>query len=290
VIERYLKLTLGDPIITPTIHEYAMYVAQSAALRSACLSRQVGAAIISPAGDIIATGCNDVPKPGGGFYSAEDGKDDLRCINRYNGTCWNDEYKKRIRKEIRSILEQKLRNPEVAEILSNKISSMAKLKGLLEFSKSVHAEMAAIVSVARNGNASLQNCILYCTTFPCHNCARHIVAVGIKKVYYIEPFEKSLALELHDDSIILEPPNSKSQESKVVFAHFEGVAPRRYIELFRSTFDKKEGGKLMHHDPRKAIPIVPKFMDTYLDYESKVIEYLTKIGFSTPKKEDNEDE
>ncbi|MDN3612645.1 hypothetical protein QWZ16_23945 [Vibrio ostreicida] len=26
--------------------------------------------------------------------------------------------------------------------------------------------------------------------FPCHNCAKHIVASGIKRVVYVEPYPK----------------------------------------------------------------------------------------------------
>ncbi len=276
-LDRYIKLILGDPTISPMIDEYAMYMAQSAALRSACLSRQVGAAIVNPQGDIVATGYNDVPKSGGGLYSAEDGENDSRCINSYNGKCWNDEYKSRIVKEIKSILNEEV-DDKKAKKLSDKISGTKKIKGLLEFSRSVHAEMDAIVSVARNGNASLKDCTLFSTTFPCHNCARHIIAAGIKQVYYIEPFEKSLAVELHDDSLILEPSEPQPDSHKVAFSHFEGVAPRQYLNLFRYPFDKKEGGKLIKYDPRKAFPTIPKYLDTFLDYESKIIEHLKNIG------------
>ena len=67
---------------------------------------------------------------------------------------------------------------------------------LIEFSRTVHAEMAAIVDAARRG-VSVQDCNLYTTTFPCHECAKHIVAAGIRRVVYIEPYPKSQALSLH---------------------------------------------------------------------------------------------
>lgn len=44
-VERFLHLIHGDNSITPTKHEHAMYVAYSTAMKSSCLSRQVGAAI-----------------------------------------------------------------------------------------------------------------------------------------------------------------------------------------------------------------------------------------------------
>src|SRR5262249_14926676 len=67
-LERFLDLVFGYPYHTPAPDEYSMFVAYSAGLRSAQLSRQVGASIRSRIGDIVAVGCNDVPCPGGGLY------------------------------------------------------------------------------------------------------------------------------------------------------------------------------------------------------------------------------
>ena len=71
---------MGDKGVTPTLEENAMFHAQSAAVKSGCLSKQVGAAIVDENGNLLATGCNDVPKAGGGLYSIENGEDDSRCM------------------------------------------------------------------------------------------------------------------------------------------------------------------------------------------------------------------
>ncbi|MBF4218320.1 deaminase, partial [Vibrio anguillarum] len=84
----------------------------------------------------------------------------------------------------------------------------------------VHAEMDAIVSLARSIRQSSVGMTLYSTTYPCHNCARHIVAAGILRVVYIEPYEKSLALKLHDDAL-----TDANGTHKVVLVPFEGVSP-----------------------------------------------------------------
>lgn len=65
---RLVRLTFGHPYISPTRDEQSMFFAQAAALRSLDLSRQVGAAIVSSDGDVLSTGCNEVPKFGGGMY------------------------------------------------------------------------------------------------------------------------------------------------------------------------------------------------------------------------------
>ncbi|WP_256357359.1 cytidine deaminase [Pseudomonas sp. PDM26] len=66
-IWRILDLLFGKPYITPTFDEYAMFMAFSASLRSADLSRQVGA-VLTKNRCIISTGANDVPKAHGGLY------------------------------------------------------------------------------------------------------------------------------------------------------------------------------------------------------------------------------
>ena len=67
-VERFCELIFGSNAISPTKAEYALFVAKAAALRTLDLSRQVGAAIFSTAGEIIALGSNEVPKAGGGTY------------------------------------------------------------------------------------------------------------------------------------------------------------------------------------------------------------------------------
>jgi deoxycytidylate deaminase len=67
-IERFFDALFGRADIAPTRWEYGMYAAKAASLRSSDLSRQVGAAIFTPDGEIVTQGCNEVPKANGGTY------------------------------------------------------------------------------------------------------------------------------------------------------------------------------------------------------------------------------
>jgi len=274
-LKRYINLILGNSFITPTIDEYAMYCAQSAALKSACLSRQVGASIISENGDLISTGCNEVPKCGGGHYSTDDEGADGRCMNMFGQKCHNQMYKKEILQSINEIIkesEKEIGNDNLLKI-SDQLSKHDRIKNLLEFSRSVHAEMDAIINVARLGNGSLKNASLYCTTFPCHNCARHIIVSGIRKVYYIEPYEKSLARELHGDAIEFDSKITNKPIDKVVFVPFEGVAPKQYINLFMAD-ERKADGKRIEQDLSVSKPRVRQYLDNHVNYESRVVQYI----------------
>src|SRR5262249_35245240 len=106
------------------------------------------------------------------------------------------------------------------------LAESARIKHVIEFIRAVHAEMAALMSAARRGVA-VDGHILYSTTFPCHECAKHVVASGVRKVVFIEPYPKSKVADLYDDSISVDDPDDPT---RVSFQPFVGVAPRRYVE------------------------------------------------------------
>ncbi|MES2353180.1 MAG: anti-phage dCTP deaminase [Pseudomonadota bacterium] len=289
-ISRFLRVIHGDKSITPTNNEHGMYTAYAAGLRSACLSRQVGAAIASESGEIISTGCNDVPKPGGGLYSVSSEVPDNRCVHLPDKLCFNDLYKKKLQEEIGSVIDQFLKRnkfndtsitleAEQRKVLLKSIYENTRLGSLIEFSRSVHAEMDAIVSLARNGGIGIKGAILYTTTFPCHSCARHIVAAGISKVFYIEPYEKSLARELHKDAIAFENEANSDQNkapSLVQFLHFEGIAPRQFQNVFLASDRKSKEGKFLEINLVNSEKTLPEYLDNYQSFEVKVVEHFTK--------------
>lgn len=188
-LTRFVELIHGQAGHSPNAEERGMFSAYNAGLRSACLSRQVGAAIADASGNVISTGCNDVPRAGGGLY--EPGPDDRRCAVKFM-YCHNDKHKNLLRDHI----NRELIDVGVPEDLAAKaveaIGKNTRVKDLIEFSRAVHAEMDAIIGVARTGVTGIQGATLFTTVYPCHNCARHIVAAGISKVIFIEPYEKSL--------------------------------------------------------------------------------------------------
>jgi len=52
----------------------------------------------------------------------------------------------------------------------------------------IHAEQNAIIHAAKT-NININNSILICNRFPCHNCALSIVQAGIKTIVTIDPWE-----------------------------------------------------------------------------------------------------
>lgn len=266
-INRYANLIFEYGIETPSIDERAMYEAKSASVNSACLSRQVGASILSKEGDLISTGWNDVPKYGGNLYT-NNGEVDNRCFIK--GICYNDYNKDKLRQFIEDEFQENINLDEIIgendftnehinsikkelKLYLGKVLKKSSIKSLIEFSRSVHAEMHAIINAGNLDGSKIKGGTLFCTTYPCHNCARHIIAAGIKKVYYIEPYLKSKAPELHNDSITEDETITK----KVQILLFDGVAPRRYLSFFNNIRPRKELGKLAYktEDKESLFPI-----------------------------------
>lgn len=79
-MKRFCGQIFGNPHGAPTVPEMAMGYAYLAAKQSVSMGRSVGASIISPTGEVIAVGCNEAARAGGGTYSepVEDGASDHR--------------------------------------------------------------------------------------------------------------------------------------------------------------------------------------------------------------------
>lgn len=250
-IERFVKLIMGYGYHTPTRNEYAMYHAFSASLKASHPSRQVGAAITNKSGNIIVVGTNEVPKYGGGIY--EEGDDPDAREFHSQGAESNAQYKKDL---IESIID-KIR-AEKDEDIKNILKK--EFKDIIGYERSVHAEMNALTKAARNG-FPLKGSIIYVTTFPCHNCAKHLIATGIDTIIFIDPYVKSEALKLHGDALTMTP----NEENKLKVLPFMGIAPTAYCRLFtmvpRCDEDKKPSDfkKSNPHPIYRYIPLKKEY-------------------------------
>jgi deoxycytidylate deaminase len=321
---RFLELVFGHPFVTPTRDEHAMFMAYASAARSAQIGRQVGAAIATPQGEVTAVGFNEVPSKQGGPYWEGD-QDDHR--DHKEGKDSNYENRKRIVENILDTLRGRIIDkPKIEELVritlghvhgaesdieslvaivlkslserklgtsieeARQLVSASDLKEITEFGRAVHAEMDAILTCARLGMSS-NGRYLYTTTFPCHNCTRHIVASGISKVIYIEPYPKSKARDLHSDAICFDEDKAKSSR-KIPFVPFVGVGPRRYLDLFSYQLTtgvpierRGEDGKPARWDSQHhSGPRIPMEPYNYLEREQKALdEHKAKLRALTDK-------
>jgi deoxycytidylate deaminase len=264
-IWRILALLFGDPYKTPTFDEYAMFMAFVAALRSADLSRQVGAVIANNNKEIIATGANDCPRFRGGLYWPEFNKrvQDIKDVPK--GRDYTRGYDSN-KLEQQAIIDGIIRDTSATGVAEQKLREAlekSRIRDLTEFGRVVHAEMEALLSCGRS-HASTVGATLYCTTFPCHNCAKHVIAAGIERVVYIEPYHKSRAIEFHSDAI----------KAGFRFQPFVGVGPRRFFDLFsmrlgsgQAVKRKNDAGHALEWKPENSDLRLQMLPLTYLDLE-----------------------
>ncbi len=283
-VKRLVELFLGNIFITPTRSEQGMFLAHASAWRSSSLQRQVGAVIATQDGDIISVGTNEVAKPSGGLYWEGDDPDHR---DFQNGGEINDDMKQRmfvevIQRIVKSGMGFTKEHPMATESDPQKIATWlidhghmenTRILNVIEFGRCVHAEMAALMDAARRG-VRVDNSFLFSTTFPCHECARHIVAAGIRKVYYIEPYPKSLVDALYPDSIRIEG----CEGGRVVsFVPFVGVAPRRYQDVFKLG-DKNRKDVVTHSRSWNSSIASPRLGD-YPDRTQRINFYTEKMLF-----------
>jgi deoxycytidylate deaminase len=276
-IDRFCHLLFGSNRISPTKVEYGMFAAKAAALRTLDLSRQVGAAIFTDDGEIVSMGSNEVPKAGGGTYWC-DSPENIDDRDHARGYDSNDRRKNQLIDEVLTLAG-------VTDLDKRRAAKESQFMDALEYGRIIHAEMSAVCDAARQGRALLGT-TLFCTTFPCHMCAKHIVASGIKRVMFLEPYPKSLTSELHGDSVMIEGADRGRYQGypKVDFSHFYGISPRRYREVFERKRRKTKTGEFSEWMDSPPIPIIDLKFPFYMNLESHIYGqvklYMDKIKTS----------
>lgn len=212
-VERAVDLLFGDPSAGgPTNIEFGMQVATQTSARSPELGLHVGAALLSATGDVLAVGSNHHPT------ATEQPAYDASQVD--------------VRATLRELLDQM----SEADLLSQSAKTGlaadgelytrdlldgqlrgTRLRALTEYQRPIHAEMDALLSALRQG-VSVEGAQVCVSAFPCHNCAKHLIGVGIH-VTYLEPYPKSLV-------------GSMFGEHSAMFKPFIGVAPSRYVSWF----------------------------------------------------------
>jgi deoxycytidylate deaminase len=297
-INRMVDLWFGNPFITPTFDEHAMFLAFSAALRSADLSRQVGA-VVTRNSQILSAGANDCPKAGGGLYwpirdPATGVIRDLPRGRDYTRDDGDSNRGEQLRIIDHIMQEANKQDYGFDEVKLRRLLDESVIRDLTEFGRVVHAEMEAILSCCRNGLSTVGT-TLYCTTFPCHNCAKHMIAAGVKRVVYIEPYPKSKALSSHDDSITTS--EDETGDGLVLFDAFVGIGPRRFFDLFSMNLGSSyplirkdsDTGKVRTwkiDEARLRIQMKPV---SYLDLEAQACKLFGRVMRPTDSEEDHHD-
>lgn len=217
----------------PSQTEYYLGLAVSVSWRACCTGRAVGAVLVRD-NRILAMGYNGTPSGWSncelpaGFPDHVTAEACPRCVERQ-----------------RMKLARKV--AEVAGVPLPRAAGETIGRGL-DVCVCVHAEANALITAARYG-IPLEGATAYVTDQPCMQCAKELLQVGVKRVYYLREFDVAeadtdLALDiLSTHSLLMTKLNAeKYRDSSVIDQLYEFLSSGVDGDAFRkslatSTFD-----------------------------------------------------
>lgn len=188
-IIRFVILMKRPGIITPTPIERCMQLAYTAKLNSGCISRQVGAAITDSNFSIQAIGWNDapygqVPCNLRNRFDLENGHD-TNAYSEFERT--NEKYIKHFKAESIKFKEIENSSRNISFCFKSEYNSFTKIKNQVH-TRSLHAEENAFLQLSKYGGRGIYNGFLFTTASPCELCSKKAYQLGIKKIFYIDPY------------------------------------------------------------------------------------------------------
>lgn len=185
---KYIALMIHPGLITPSHIERCMQLAYNTKFNSGCLSRQVGAVVTRDDFSIQSVGWNDVPKG------------QIPCLLRDAETYCRD-------RDTESFSKYELESVDFSKAIESiNEHTKDKLCGRLMpycfkdvynsvigsnnqvYTRALHAEENAFLQISKYGGTHVKNGNLFTTASPCELCAKKAYQLGIKHIYYINPY------------------------------------------------------------------------------------------------------
>lgn len=186
---RFVSLIRRPGIVTPSAIERCMQIAYTAKLNSGCISRQVGAVVTDENYSIRAVGWNDAPF--GQVPCNLRNRDDL--VEGNDSTAYSEfertdgAYLAHFRTSTRrfEIVPKNGRNNSFC--FKSEYNAFKKEKNQVH-TRSLHAEENAFLQVSKYGLAAIEGGFLFTTASPCELCAKKAYQLGIKRIFYVDPY------------------------------------------------------------------------------------------------------
>lgn len=257
--EQLLKLValITQPgLVTPSSVERSMQIANTGKLNSGCISRSVGAAITDSDFYIQSVGWNDVAK-GHTPCSLRDIQD---IINPDNESVLGESvhYSPFEKGKVSPKSSYKYKNEKPGnfkEALTDYFKdSYSKNNGDLQgkncafcfktvhnhyegeanqvHTRSLHAEENAMLQITKLGGQGVKNGILFTTASPCELCSKKAYQLGIKTIYFIDPYPG-----ISNDQI-LSGGIETSHPKMIPFSGAIGIAYHKLYDSFMSYKDE----------------------------------------------------
>ena len=196
---QYISLILHPGIITPTPQERCMQIAYNAKYNSGCISRQVGAVITDEYFSVKGIGWNNTPEGQVPclLRNIEDLVDSWGNEDKFYNSTFSEyertdaNFKNTVKEHYDALLEQHHENFHDGYCLSycfkNIQNCISEGKNQVH-TRSLHAEENAFLQISKYGGQGIFNGYLFTTASPCELCSKKAYQLGIKKIYYIDPY------------------------------------------------------------------------------------------------------
>ncbi|WOE77291.1 hypothetical protein RZO07_18350 [Pseudomonas protegens] len=185
----FVALMIRPGLITPTPLERCMQIAYTAKLNSGCISRQVGAVVTDKNFSVQSVGWNDTPF--GQVPCSLRSRFDL--INGHDQEAYS-EYEKSDKPYIDKFTNENPKYIKITETgrnisycFKNEYNELKKEKNQVH-TRSLHAEENAFLQISKYGGRGVENGKLFTTASPCELCSKKAYQLGIKEIYYIDPY------------------------------------------------------------------------------------------------------
>jgi deoxycytidylate deaminase len=256
-VMKFISLILQPGLITPSSSERNMQIANTAKLNSGCISRKVGAVITDENYYVKSTGWNDVAKGHTPCNLREvndfiESKIDAEELNN------NQHYSNFEKGEISKLSDYKYKNDIPGNFKDalidyfeeDYINNVQHLDGKncsfcfktihnhyegeanQVHTRSLHAEENAMLQITKLGGQGVKNGILFTTASPCELCSKKAYQLGIKKIYFIDPYPG-----ISNDQI-LKGGKFDDRPKMVPFSGAIGNAYQKFYEPFMSYKDE----------------------------------------------------
>ncbi|WP_419212585.1 hypothetical protein ACNR9Q_00305 [Maribacter sp. X9] len=231
---KLMALIQQPGIVMPTAFERIMQIAYNAKLNSGCISRQVGAVVTDSSFSIKAVGWNDIPRfqiPCS-LRSVED------LINGDNNEHYSDfekgddgaykddeNFKQKIEKDFKKVKNNldDLEGRNCSFCFKTFHNSYEGEKNQVH-TRSLHAEENAMLQITKYGGQGLKDGNLFTTASPCELCSKKAFQLGIKSIFYIDPYPGIASQHIMT--------NSKDESVRPKLLMFQGAVAKAFHKLY----------------------------------------------------------
>ena len=237
---KLLALIQQPGIVTPTAYERIMQFAYNAKTNSGCISRQVGAVVTDTSYSIKAVGWNDIPR----FQIPCSLRSATDLINDKNLNHFSDfekglsgnykdksTFKDNLKEDLKDKDLSKLNGRNCAFCFKTHHNAYEGEKNQVH-TRSLHAEENAMLQITKYGGQGLKDGNLFTTASPCELCSKKAFQLGIKRIFYIDPYPGIATKHILK--------NSKKEGVRPSLFMFQGAVGKAFHKLYEPFMSYKD--------------------------------------------------